>query len=447
MKSNRESKYKKTEIGMIPEDWKVVPFNKVLSVNIKHGIYKSKKFRDIKGTRILKMGVQYSNERIGNQEMERIRLSNDELKRFKIQDGDLIFSRTSMMEGGAGNVSIVVEHDDPIVFDGNLLCATLDKKIADPTFYYYYFKTKIAKHEILKITTGTQSRNIAASNLVKIYVPLPNYEEQVKISNHISLIDCKIQLNQKTNRILEAVGEAVFRRWFVDFEFPDEEGKPYKSSGGKMVDSEVGEIPKDWTISKLADRAQTSLGGTPKRSEPKYWNGKILWASAGTIANSPDLYVFETDERITEEGVNNSNAKVLPAGTIVITARGTVGEIRLLGVPCAINQTCYALTPKDEKNPYLLYYLLKTSLNQIESLSYGTVFKTITLKTFNELSVIHPSQKVIQSFNAQIEPLFQRIKTAIVENIKLSQIRDNLLSKLISGKIRVPVAEGNVEVC
>ena len=138
-------------VGIIPDDWKAVPFSEILKGNIKHGIYKSKDFTDKNGTRILKMGIQYSNERINHQKMERVRLNPAELKRFSIKEGNLIFSRTSMMEEGAGKVSIVDKHIDPIIFDGNLLCAELHEGIADPEFYYYYFKTKIAKQEILKL--------------------------------------------------------------------------------------------------------------------------------------------------------------------------------------------------------------------------------------------------------------------------------------------------------
>lgn len=268
--------------------------------------------------------------------------------------------------------------------------------------------------------------------------------EQKGVAEILSNLDFKIELNQRMNTTLEAVGQAVFKRWFVDFEFPNEEGKPYKSSGGEMVHSSLGKIPKFWEVSGLGDMAHVVLGGTPKRAESRYWGGNIPWASAGTIANSPSLCVLETEEKITEAGVINSNAKVLPAETIVVTARGTVGEIRLLGVPMSVNQTCYALSPKDEAATYFLYYLLKTSLEQMKSLSYGTVFETITMKTFDQCRVIKPGRQIIQSFNTFLETLFHRIKVNSKETIVLSQIRDGLLPKLMSGKIRVHVQEGGV---
>jgi len=154
-----------TDIGMIPTDWSIVSFSEILNGKIKHGIYKSKKYYDDKGVKILKMGVMYSNTRINDQDMEKVLVSNNELSRYKIEVGDLIFSRTSMMAGGAGKVSIVEDHIEPIIFDGNLLCARLDKNKVNPEFYFYFFQSINAKNEISKITTGTQSRNIAGSNL------------------------------------------------------------------------------------------------------------------------------------------------------------------------------------------------------------------------------------------------------------------------------------------
>lgn len=224
--------YKKTEIGIIPGDWEVLPFRGILITNIKHGIYKNKDYITPKGIRILKMGIHYSNNKIGQQEMERISITENELNRFRIKEGNLIFSRTSMMLDGAGKCSIVISHKDPIIFDGNLLCAELNEKIVYPKYYFYFFNSNLAKREIAKITTGTQSRNIAGSKLMMVSVPIPQLPEQKAIAKVLSDLDDKIELNNEMNKTLEEVGQALFKRWFIDFEFPDENGNPYRSSGG-----------------------------------------------------------------------------------------------------------------------------------------------------------------------------------------------------------------------
>jgi len=170
------------------------------------------------------------------------------------------------------------------------------------------------------------------------------------------------------------------------------------------------------SVSKVAD---VILGGTPRRSEPRFWNGKIKWAAAKDIANCPTKYVRETEEKITRLGLQKSNAKLLPKGTIVITARGTVGEIRVLGEPIAFNQTCYGLIPKNKIiDGDFLYYALKNIFSKMKALSYGTVFETITTRTFDELTIPVPSlqeqrkiAEILSSLDDKIELNYEMNKT------------------------------------
>ncbi len=142
----------------------------------------------------------------------------------------------------------------------------------------------------------------------------------------------------------------------------------------------------------VSDVAIPVLGGTPKRGIPSYWNGSIKWATAKDVANSKGRYLFSTAETITEEGLNNSAAKILPKGTVIITARGTVGAIAQLGENMAFNQTCYGLVPKDTNkiDQNYLYYALKASIQEMRAVSYGTVFDTITMKSFDEIQIPLP---------------------------------------------------------
>jgi type I restriction enzyme S subunit len=137
----------------------------------------------------------------------------------------------------------------------------------------------------------------------------------------------------------------------------------------------------------VSEIAQILIGGTPSRSKPEFWNGVIKWASAKDVATNDSRYLTNTEETITELGVQKSAAKVLDEGTIVITARGTVGAMAILGEKMAFNQTCYGLIANENVDPLFFYYALKASLGQLAALSYGTVFDTITMKTFNSLAI------------------------------------------------------------
>jgi len=172
---------------------------------------------------------------------------------------------------------------------------------------------------------------------------------------------------------------------------------------------------------KVSAVADPILGGTPKRSESRYWGGDIKWASAKDVAQTSSRYITETLETITEEGVKHSAAKVLPKDTIVITARGTVGELRLLGQPMAFNQSCYGLVSKDNIDNMYLFYALKYITDSIKSASYGTVFDTITKKTFDLLEIPYPSYEeqikissILDSLDRKIE-LNQKMNTTLEE--------------------------------
>jgi type I restriction enzyme S subunit len=165
-----------------------------------------------------------------------------------------------------------------------------------------------------------------------------------------------------------------------------------------------------WSYAPVSQVTDIYLGGTPSRANPDYWCGDITWASAKDIASSDEKFIYEASESITQEGLNNSAAKILPKNTVVITARGTVGSIRMLGIPMSFNQTCYGLVAREDIDPTFLFYALKAGLEEIKSLSYGTVFDTITTKTFESLMIPlppipeqHAIAKVLGSLDDKIE--------------------------------------------
>lgn len=165
-------------------------------------------------------------------------------------------------------------------------------------------------------------------------------------------------------------------------------------------------LKKEVSVSEVTD---IFIGGTPKTSVKEYWDGDILWASAKDVANCESRYIEKTEKRITQKGVDNSAAKILPKDTIVITSRGTVGKICLLPIPMSFNQTCYGLVVKKGINPLYLFYKLKSMLSQIDSLSYGTVFDTITKKTFDELKFSLPSENEQRAIASILSSLDDKI--------------------------------------
>ncbi|RCV65962.1 type I restriction enzyme, S subunit [Methanophagales archaeon] len=186
----------------------------------------------------------------------------------------------------------------------------------------------------------------------------------------------------------------------------------------EFKDTEIGLIPEDWEVKPISEVSEISLGGTPKTSITKYWHGDVKWASAKDVSNCKSRYICDTERTVTKDGIDNSAAKILPENTIVITSRGTVGKLALLSEPMSFNQTCYGLKAKENMDSLFLYYILKNSINRIKSISYRTVFSTITVRTFDEIKLAYPSlneqhhiAKILSDLDTKIELLQKQNKT------------------------------------
>jgi len=439
--------FKETEIGLIPEDWDIKPFDKILIGKIRHGLYKNKDYFNDKGVKILKMGVQYSNDRIGPQTMDKVELSSEELKRFKINVNDLIFSRTSMMELGSGKCSIVIEHDSPIVFDGNLLCATINKGIGLPLYFYYFFNSELARKQISMITTGTQSRNISASNLNKLLIPIPLKKEQIIITKILFSFDEKIRLNLQMNRTLEKIGQAIFNHWFVNFEFTDENGKDYKSNGGEMTYSELGDIPSNWEVKLLPE--VTKIVDCLHTKKPDYIESDNILLQVYNIAKNGTLY-FDKIYTVSKPDYHKWTKNILlKEGDCIITNAGRVGAVGQVppGFEGGIGRNITALRPEKVTPTYLFRYLFsKHGVNQILSLTdQGTILNSLNVKGIKKIRIIVPPKDVLKEFDRLVRPLREKVEKNNSENLNLTQIRDSILPKLISGKIKVKIIEGSNE--
>ncbi|MBA7714547.1 hypothetical protein ES703_123573 [subsurface metagenome] len=186
----------------------------------------------------------------------------------------------------------------------------------------------------------------------------------------------------------------------------------------KFKEIEIGKIPEGWEVKSISEVSEIIPGGTPKTAIKEYWDGNIKWASARDVANCNSIYIHETERKITKEGVENSAAKILPKDTIVITSRGTIGKIAILPEQMSFNQTCYGLKVIKELSSLYLYYELKNSMTLFDSVSYGTVFDTITMRTFDELKISIPPfseqkaiAKILSKLDAKIELNRQMNKT------------------------------------
>ena len=311
------------------------------------------------------------------------------------------------------------------------------KKDSCSEFLFYLLKRNV---ELLKSNSnGTTFGELSGSRLKKLKLAFPSRTEQYAIAKVLSNLDSKIELKNQMNATLEAISQSIFKHWFIDFEFPDENGKPYKSSGGKMVDSELGKIPEGWKVGKIADLC-TSItnGGTPKRMVNSYWRGTIPWFKTGELADKP---LLDSEEHITIDGLDNSSCKLWDENTILIAlyASPTVGRLGLLKIKAAANQACSGLVAKKEIGYQYLFYVLFFKRNEFNNIAVGAAQQNINQDVVKETKTIVPQFNAVNNFNTMTKHIFDKRTELSRENKGLSQIRDSLLPKFMSGKIRVPV--------
>ena len=301
----------------------------------------------------------------------------------------------------------------------------------DCHYLYYLLTFKIS--DLKSKTHGSVFDTITRDTFDLIDVNLPPIAEQKRIAGILGSLDDKIELNNRINKNLEEQAQALFKRWFVDFEFPDENGNPYKSSGGEFIDSELGQIPKGWQVNKFTSIINVLGGGTPKTTEPTYWNGEIPFFTPKDVTNS--CVALCTEKNITLIGLNKCNSRLYSKGTVFITARGTVGKVSIAGCDMAMNQSCYALIGKDVNTQSFVYHITLNTIDVLKNKASGAVFDAITTRDFESESIIIPSSNIISKFEESIISMYDAILNNNLQNKNLSDLRNTLLPKLMNNEI------------
>ncbi|MCK4296753.1 MAG: restriction endonuclease subunit S, partial [Candidatus Marinimicrobia bacterium] len=295
-------------------------------------------------------------------------------------------------------------------------------------FIVYYFRNL----NISPYITGAVQPKLNMYNLLSIPIFMPeNRAERVSITRTLLSLDNKIHLLRRQNETLEAIAQTLFKRWFVEFEFPDENGRPYKSSGGKMVSSELGKIPKGWNISKLVKEIQIIGGGTPSTKEPSYWgNGTINWYTPSDLTSNNELYSLGSGRKITEKGLSNSSATLFPEYSLLMTSRATIGEIAINTNKACTNQGFIILIPNDSYPVYFLHSWLLGQLNIIRRLASGSTFPEINRSEFKNFDILKIPIETMNVYKKIVTPIYRKIENNIRESKSLKITRDTLLPKL-----------------
>lgn len=345
------------------------------------------------------------------------------LARHKVNEGDIIYPR----RGDVRKCAYTVAEQSGWLCGTGCLRVTIDNKKAVPKYVFYHLQEEKTRGWIEKHAIGATMLNLNTSILSNIPLRIPRLDVQKKIATILSRYDSLIDNYQKQIKLLEEAAQRLYKEWFVNLRFPGHENT-------KIVDG----VPEGWEKKSIADVCDTIGGGTPSTKVASYYEGgTIKWVTPTDITRNKSLCLLDTDKKITEEGLKHSSAKMLPAGTILMTSRASVGYFGIADFEVCTNQGFISCIPSSK---YYQMYLLRNLMNRVEEIRIkagGSTYLEISKSVFRNLDIICPSDKILQKFQARANAYYMQEKNLSTQLRLLTESRDRLLPKLLSGEIEV----------
>lgn len=418
--------FKETEVGKIPLDWDVAKLGDVADV-LSGFAFKSKDFIDngvpvIKIKNIVPPYVTKDDAVYVSQELY------ESSEKYQLNYNDILISMTgsnyNQLSSAVGKVGRVRLKDEPMLLNQRVGKIITNEKKCDKEFLYYNISTMETRYRLALSAGGSANQaNVSPKQIKSLIIPYPPLDEQKAIAHILSTLDDKIEVNNQINKTLENMAQTIFKQWFVDFEFPNEDGEPYKSSGGEMVESELGLIPLGWKVHLLKDFVPVITG--KKNANVATNSGKYKFFTCSQIASKTDDYSFE--------------------GKAILVAGNGDFNVKFYNGKFEAYQRTYVLIPHKEDLSGFIYYMMDYNLEEIVTNARGSVISYLTKGDLEDSKIAFPEKEN----HIQYTVIFQIINEFILnlnkENEKLSELRDTLLPKLMSGEIRVPLdSEGDV---
>lgn len=332
-----------------------------------------------------------------------------------------------------GKVIKVPKKAETALLNQNAVRIRANEKITQK-YLYYVLKYEKFKNYIINTAQGSASQASITQEDIKNYlIKLPSLETQEKIASILSALDDKIELNNEMNKTLEEMAETLFKRWFIDFDFPNENGEPYRSSGGKMVDSELGEIPEGWEVTKIENVVNIKRGASPRPIQDYISDDGIPWIKISDATSSISKFLNKTNEFIIEKGKEKS--RFIERGTLVLSNSATPGIPMIVNLDACVHDGWLIFNEYKNITKEFLYYVLKYHKENILALSNGSVFRNLKTDILKNYKIILPNLDLIILFNQSLEIIDKYIRNNVEEIQSLTEIRDTLLPKLMSGEI------------
>jgi type I restriction enzyme S subunit len=371
-------------------------------------------------------GVRVDSELIGSYPVYGSNGPTGYIDSFKVSGPGVIIGR----KGSVGKVAYSSQNFTPT--DTSYYLRILDKSKDDMKFWYYFLQIL----GLEKLNTHSAVPGLSRELAYLMEVKIPSIDIQKNIANVLFSIDEKVECNNRINTELESLVKTLYDYWFIQFDFPNKNGKPYKSSNGKMVynDALKRMIPEGWRTSTIGETFKTHLGGTPSRNIEEYWNPKdINWLSS---SENPSTFVVAPDEKMSDHGLQNSAAKLLPRGSVILSI---VRHIRasILSIDSATNQSVVGILETDNLKNCFIYPYLVREIPRLMALRTGAQQPHINKGILDSSILVMPDNITLTAYTEKAAPFFLQIQNHLLENHELIQLRNWLLPMLMNGQVTI----------
>lgn len=377
----------------------------------------------------------------------------DKLKNANVKRGDVIFTHA----GNIGQVAYIPETSKygRYIISQRQFYMQCNKNKVIPEFVALYFKSPMGQHQLLANASQVGVPSIAqpVSYLRTIEIPLPPLPEQHAIAHILGTLDDKIELNRRMNETLEEMARVLFKSWFVDFDpvrTKTEDRNPSLPKGladlfpGRLVNSELGEIPEGWEVKTVSSFGEIVTGKTPSTKEPAYFGDDVPFLRIPDMHGK--MYALQTHVMLSSRGANSQPQKTIPPGSISVSCIATPGLVVLNHRNIQTNQQINSIIPRNQSLSKYLYWSCKHLSTDIKTGGVGgSVFDNMNKSTFSALPVLNPKPTVISTFDQFVSPMHATILANEKHNQILTQMCDTLLPELITGHLRVKDAEDFLE--
>lgn len=343
-------------------------------------------------------------------------------EKYLLHKGDIVVARTGATVGYAK----YIKEDVPAVFASYLVRLLVNSIDVDRHYVGLCVESNLFKEYIQSISNGSAQPNANAQMISSFEINLPPLSTQHRIATILSRYDSLIENYQKQIKLLEEAAQRLYKEWFIDLRFPGHENT-------KIVDG----LPEGWEKKKISDVCETVGGGTPSTKVPAYYKGgRIKWVTPTDITRNNCICLLDTDKKITEEGLRNSSTKMVPAGTILMTSRASVGYFGIADFEVCTNQGFISCIPIPNMQMYLLFNLM-SRVDEIRKKAGGSTYLEISKSVFRNFDIVCPSEIILLQFQDKASLVLKKEKTLSLQLRLLTEARDRLLPKLMSGEITV----------